>query len=467
MAQTPARIEPALARSIRHLVARLADLHALLPQVNDPDLQARLRLLATIGPGLGRAHLPAPGPDVADALAGLLAAALALDVPEEDPELGPTPTLSAILSAKGLIIGGVTNALKAAEAAGFTPARDPIPREQAVAIPRLRYQDKLRSIEQRLGDVVTRLDALDRTRDSLQQQRPAFVQQNELIDLYVGAMRVETNLAQLQLTSGDANLDLNSISRAIHAIGSLTRHFVATVKGWVARVAPAVTEGAEAMRATVTRLAWRVRAFARSLGRTSLPTEPVSIGWTYKAFISYSYKDARAARFWQRLIEEFVIPPSFVGVRTSRGTVPEHLWPVFRDRQNFVPGSLIGEPTLKALDESGALVLLASPNAASSFYVNEEVRYFRAHHPDRPIIPVIIGPSETALRDMLPPALMQDFDTAGNVTGVAAERTSVDPRKSGDGKRKALAKIVAALLGIHQSQLHLFVREASERTRWA
>jgi hypothetical protein len=61
---------------------------------------------------------------------------------------------------------------------------------------------------------------------------------------------------------------------------------------------------------------------------------------------------------------------------------------------------------LAALDASAALIVLGSPDAAKSPYVNEEVRLFKYRHPDRPIIPIILGgkPGDLAA-ECFPPGL--------------------------------------------------------------
>jgi hypothetical protein len=75
---------------------------------------------------------------------------------------------------------------------------------------------------------------------------------------------------------------------------------------------------------------------------------------------------------------------------TPAGPIPKALRPIFRDRNDFDPGYSLGAETGAALDDSAALILLASPHAARSKYVNGEVRLFKSRHPDRPVIPLII-----------------------------------------------------------------------------
>ena len=96
----------------------------------------------------------------------------------------------------------------------------------------------------------------------------------------------------------------------------------------------------------------------------------------YVAFLSYSHKDRRAAERLHRAVETFAIDKDMVGRKTSVGPVPKTLRPVFRDREDFSGGHTLTEATVAALDASAALIVLCSPAAAASHYVNEEVRLF-------------------------------------------------------------------------------------------
>ena len=111
----------------------------------------------------------------------------------------------------------------------------------------------------------------------------------------------------------------------------------------------------------------------------------------YRAFLSYAHADTRWAKWLHAAIEKFRLDKDLVGRETALGPVPKALRPIFRDREDFSGGHSLTEATLAALDASAALVVLCSPKAAASQYVNEEVRLFKARHPERPVIPLIIG----------------------------------------------------------------------------
>src|SRR5580692_2167480 len=126
----------------------------------------------------------------------------------------------------------------------------------------------------------------------------------------------------------------------------------------------------------------------------------------YRAFLSYSHRDSAAAKRLHSRLEAFRIDKDLVGRETAMGPIPKQLRPIFRDRHDFDAGGTLGEQTVLALDDAGALILLASPAAANSKPVDEEVRLFRSRHPDRPLIPLILdGEPGHAERECFPLAL--------------------------------------------------------------
>ena len=117
--------------------------------------------------------------------------------------------------------------------------------------------------------------------------------------------------------------------------------------------------------------------------------EPIAL--KYRAFISYSHADTNWAKWLHRSLEGFTIDKDLVGRETSTGPVPKALRPIFRDRDDFTAGHTLSEQTLAALDASNALVVICSPASAKSHYVQEEIRLFKSRHPEREVIPLIVG----------------------------------------------------------------------------
>ena len=112
------------------------------------------------------------------------------------------------------------------------------------------------------------------------------------------------------------------------------------------------------------------------------------------AFISYSRKDTRNARFLQQKLEGYRFPTDLVA--------PEHhppdnkyLRPVIRDKSDLeVNRESFWEDIKSKLDRSRYLVVLCSPSAAQSEFVAKEIRHFldnpNRREPILHVVPVII-----------------------------------------------------------------------------
>src|SRR5262249_25502980 len=93
----------------------------------------------------------------------------------------------------------------------------------------------------------------------------------------------------------------------------------------------------------------------------------------YRAFLSYSHRDAAWGKWLHGTLERYRIDKDLVGRQTPTGAVPKTLRPIFRDREDFSAGHSLTEQTVAALEASQFLVVLCSPDAARSKHVNEEI----------------------------------------------------------------------------------------------
>ncbi len=181
----------------------------------------------------------------------------------------------------------------------------------------------------------------------------------------------------------------------------------------------------------------------------------------YRAFISYSHADRTAANRLHRRLEAFRVDPDLAALA---GTAAASLYPVFLDRAEFTAGDSLRAQTAEALDRSDAMIVLASPDARHSAYVNEEVRLFRHHHPDRPAIPLIVAkPDGLSVDDIFPPALRCRLAPDGSVTGTAEDVLAADWREDGDGPALALAKVIARLLRVPPDEVFRRAERARRR----
>jgi hypothetical protein len=184
----------------------------------------------------------------------------------------------------------------------------------------------------------------------------------------------------------------------------------------------------------------------------------------YRAFLSYSHRDKAWADWLHKSLEGYRIDRDLIGRDTPVGKIPTTLRPIFRDRDDFASGGSLKESTLQALAASEFLVVLCSPNAARSQYVNEEVRSFKAMGRAARIIPVIVdGEPEDPDRECFPPALKFEVKSDGRISEVYDEPIAADAREHADGREIARQKIVAGLLGIGLDEVRKRAARAQRR----
>jgi tetratricopeptide (TPR) repeat protein len=193
------------------------------------------------------------------------------------------------------------------------------------------------------------------------------------------------------------------------------------------------------------------------------------VAFKYRAFISYSHVDTSWAKWLQSKLESFLIDKDLVGRGTSRGTIPKTLRPIFRDRDDFIAGDTLAEQTVEALAASQALIVICSPASAKSRYVNEEIRLFKLRHPDRQVIPLIVGGTpDDPQNECFPPAIKFKVSASGEITAEPDELLGADVRDERDGRHLALAKVVAGLLGVSSDEVFRRAERARRRRqrRW-
>ena len=100
----------------------------------------------------------------------------------------------------------------------------------------------------------------------------------------------------------------------------------------------------------------------------------------YWAFLSYSSHDLAIAQWLHRALENYVVPRRFVGVPTPVGPAPRRFRPIFHDRTELPADSDLGASIERALEQSAYLIVICSPQAAESHWVEKEIVAFRSVH---------------------------------------------------------------------------------------
>jgi len=185
----------------------------------------------------------------------------------------------------------------------------------------------------------------------------------------------------------------------------------------------------------------------------------------YRAFISYSHRDARWARWVQRRLEGYRIPSRLRGTEGEYGPLPDRLAPIFRDREDLASAGDLTPRIRAALADSEALIVICSPDAARSPWVEDEIREFkRSGRGDRIYCLMVDGePGTGDARECFPRALRMQFDGAGETAGTQADPIAADVRPGKDGKALARLKLLSGLLGVELDVLRR--REAARRHR--
>jgi len=183
------------------------------------------------------------------------------------------------------------------------------------------------------------------------------------------------------------------------------------------------------------------------------------VGFKYKAFISYSHKDKAWANWLHRRLESYTFPKNLTGFQTTSGEVPRNLRPIFRDREELAAGHNLGEKIEAALKASENLIIICSPNATKSHWVNEEILYFKRHNRDAKIYSIIVEGEpfgtnfDLADQECFPVGLRYELGGDGTLSEQQAEPLAADLRESGDGKRLGVLKLISGMVGLGVNDL--------------
>src|ERR1700742_713685 len=175
----------------------------------------------------------------------------------------------------------------------------------------------------------------------------------------------------------------------------------------------------------------------------------------YRAFISYSHRDSKWASWLHSSLERYRPPKGLIGEVTDRGAVPKRLTPIFKDRDELPSATDLGALINAALAGSAAQIIICSPRAAKSTWVNEEILAFkRLGREDRILCINVDGEPHASdmpgreAEECFPPALRFRLGPDGNLSTVRTEPIAADARPGKDGKSGAKLKLISGLLGV-------------------
>lgn len=177
----------------------------------------------------------------------------------------------------------------------------------------------------------------------------------------------------------------------------------------------------------------------------------------YSAFISYSHADGRWAKWLHRSLERYRLPKRLRSTDGGLVTAAGKFLPVFRDNEELAASSDLGGAIVEALENAAALIVICSPRAARSRWVNEEVKaYIGLGRADRIYCVIVDGQPHSGdpETECFPPALLGDL---------SKEPLAVDLRGGRGARETARLKLVAGVLGLRYDELRQ--REAARRNR--
>ncbi len=177
--------------------------------------------------------------------------------------------------------------------------------------------------------------------------------------------------------------------------------------------------------------------------------------YRYQAFISYCHQDEKWGIWLHRALEGYRVPRYLVGKKTAHTLIPRRLTPIFRDRDELPTATDLGKVVNEALQRSACLIVICSPHAARSRWVNQEILSFKRWGRSDRILCLIIGGEPNAAdkpeleaEECFPEALRYVLGPDGALTDERTEPIADDVRPHGDGKATAKLKLIAGLLGV-------------------
>jgi hypothetical protein len=135
-------------------------------------------------------------------------------------------------------------------------------------------------------------------------------------------------------------------------------------------------------------------------------------GYIYDAFISYSgfrktgdesRFDRQVAERLHRALETYRVPRALTKRAPGGGSLPRRLKKIFRDRDEVRASSNLNSSLTEALRRSRFLIVICSPRARQSLWMNQEIATFRSLGRGEQILPLLIEgePAEAFPEELL------------------------------------------------------------------
>lgn len=172
----------------------------------------------------------------------------------------------------------------------------------------------------------------------------------------------------------------------------------------------------------------------------------------YHAFISYKREDEKWAKWVQKQLECYKIPQQ---VRQQNTGLSQSLRPVFRDATHLDGSTLLSSIT-DALENSKYLIVICSPQARKSVWVDREVNFFIRNGKEKFIIPLVV--------DGEPHSQNPDLECLPeSIRVLTSERELLCIRLSETGREGTIVRIVSRITNISFAELWQRYRREQKR----
>lgn len=181
----------------------------------------------------------------------------------------------------------------------------------------------------------------------------------------------------------------------------------------------------------------------------------------HDAFISYSRKDREFASRLDRALTEYR-PPRDPGI-------PQRRLEIFRDEEDFT-GTEYHASVRRHLESSAKLLVLCSPSARASAYVDQEIRHFAQARGAEHLIPILVAglPNNEVGPERADQAAFPEALTAALEMPLAVDYRGFEPRKDKVHKgsyRGPWYAILANLYGVSRDRIEQRERAREARRR--
>jgi formylglycine-generating enzyme required for sulfatase activity len=181
----------------------------------------------------------------------------------------------------------------------------------------------------------------------------------------------------------------------------------------------------------------------------------------YRAFISYSQKDKAHARRMHGALGSYRLPRGVEAEAVDPRT--RKLGRFFRDDEEMGAATDLGATLQGAIADAESLVVICSPHAARSHWVNEEIIHFkRTGRADRIFAVIVAGQPNAGHEDneCFPPALRFELGSDGALVDRPAQPLALDVRK--ESYNRLVVRLAASLV---RTPFDALWRREQRRTR--